>query len=172
MAEIWDLYDKSGKKTGETHMRGKPIPKGKYHLVAEIWTINSTGSILITKRHPNKPNFPLLWECTGGSVVAGETAFDGAKRELEEETGIKAAENELEYIGCVTGNSAIHENFLLKRDIEISELKLQADEVIDARWITEAEFYEMCNKKLVVPTIEERYNTLVKPILKKKGNSI
>ena len=69
--EYWDLFDADGAPTGETMKRGDPVPKGRRHLVVEIWTVDGKGKILLTKRHPDK-HFPDFWECTGGSVTVGE----------------------------------------------------------------------------------------------------
>ena len=92
MAEYWDLYDCERKPLGKLHRRGDEIPAGEYHLVAEVWTRDNAGNFLVSRRHPDKP-FGLYWECTGGSVVAGEDSLTGAQRELEEELGIRTHES-------------------------------------------------------------------------------
>lgn len=51
------------------------IRNGEYHLAADIWVINENNKILITQRHPDK-NFGLLWECSGGAVVADESVVN------------------------------------------------------------------------------------------------
>ena len=66
---------------------------GEFHVVVNVLSVDRQGNILITKRHPKKP-FGGKWEVTGGSVLAGETSLHGAVRELEEETGLHAAESE------------------------------------------------------------------------------
>ena len=37
MAELWDLYDADGQKTGRFHERGKPLPPGGYHIIIHVW---------------------------------------------------------------------------------------------------------------------------------------
>lgn len=88
MQEYWDLYDENRRPLGETHLRGLALPKGTYHIVVEVWTVNSKGEILLTLRDPKKETYPDKWECTGGSILAGETSKTGAVRELFEEIGI------------------------------------------------------------------------------------
>ena len=80
MAELWDLYDITRKKTGAAVERGQTIPDGSYHLVVSVWIRNRHGEFLLSQRHPDKP-YPLYWECTGGSVLAGESSLEGAVRE-------------------------------------------------------------------------------------------
>ena len=89
--ERWDLYTQDRKLTGQTMVRGEAIPAGLYHLVVGIWTINSQGRVLLTLRHPNKEVYPNTWENSGGAAKAGESSLEAAQRELEEETGYRAA---------------------------------------------------------------------------------
>lgn len=88
MSEFWDIYDKDRKLTGRTVERGKPMGRDEYHIVVNVWIRNSKGQWLISKRTANK-HFPLLWEPTGGSAVAGESSFDAALRETREELGVE-----------------------------------------------------------------------------------
>ena len=37
MEEVWDLYNEKREKVGCLLQRGKPIPKGCYHLVVSAW---------------------------------------------------------------------------------------------------------------------------------------
>ena len=88
MPEYWDIYDKDRRKTGRFQERGKPPASPEdYHLVVEIWLRNSKGEVLLTKRHPEK-HYGGLWECTGGSVLAGEESLAAAMREVKEEIGV------------------------------------------------------------------------------------
>ena len=86
MAELWDVLDENGNKTGRLRERG-PMKKGEYHLVVNVWIMNDKGEFLISKRTPNKP-FPNLWECTGGSAITGDDSLVTAIKEVKEELGI------------------------------------------------------------------------------------
>ena len=85
--EKWDLYNAKREKSGITMCRGEIIPKGLYHLSVSVWIVNQQGQYLLSQRHPKK-QYPLYWECTGGSVLSGETSLQGAIREVKEELGI------------------------------------------------------------------------------------
>lgn len=136
MKEIWELVDINKEKTGVIHERGKEasIPEGMYHLVVEVWAKNSKNEILLTQRHPDKKE-GLLWECTGGSAVAGESSSDGAIRELFEETGIRVSEKELIYLGDTKKSNYIVDTYLYLTKEEYPVLQLQKEEVVDAMWI-------------------------------------
>ena len=87
-AEIWDLYDENRELLGKDHVRGEQLPIDGYHLVVHVWIRNSKGEYLISQRSANRPTFPLMWECVGGSVVKGEDSLQGAIREVKEEVGV------------------------------------------------------------------------------------
>lgn len=59
MPELWDIYDKNRRPTGRTVERGKPMRQDEYHIVVNVWIINSKGQWLISRRTPNK-HLPLL----------------------------------------------------------------------------------------------------------------
>lgn len=44
---------------------------------------------LLLRRRDDEVQLPELWQCITGGIRAGETAFDAARRELEEETGLQ-----------------------------------------------------------------------------------
>lgn len=87
--ELWDLYTRDRVKTGETHVRGEPIPKERFHLVVHVWLKRRDGRYLISQRAADRPQYPLMWETTGGSVLQGEDSLTGAVREVREELGIE-----------------------------------------------------------------------------------
>lgn len=156
MAELWELVDINKEKTGIIYERGKEslIPEGMYHMVASVWIKNEKGEILLTQRHPDK-NLGLLWECTGGAVVMGESCVEGASRELFEETGIKIPPNELTYIGDTIKSYWIVEIYLGKVVSDEIELKLQKEEVVDAVWILPEQMEE--KKDVIVNSVWEGY---------------
>jgi len=89
--ELWDAYNIAGTLAGVDLIRGEKIPEGLRHAVAEVFVIHEEGTILMMQRDRNKPNYPGYWESgAGGAVLKGEDFFEGAKRELWEETGIVA----------------------------------------------------------------------------------
>ncbi len=135
MKEIWELVDGQKNKTGILHERAysEQIPNGLYHIVVEIWTKTKDGKILLTQRHPQKP-MGLLWECTMGSVLAGEESAEGAVRELAEETGICTVPEDLVYLGDTFHTNWIVDSYLYLPKEE-PKLCLQKEEVVDAVFV-------------------------------------
>jgi len=154
MAELWDLYDEDRVLLNKKHTRGIPLPKGAYHIVVDVWTINKDRKILITQRHQDKL-FGLLWQCTGGSITVGENNKMGALRELSEEIGIEANADELIPIHSIRLNDRFVDTYITIQDVCLEDLKLQAEEVVDAKFVSYAELNKMWEKGLIVP--KERF---------------
>jgi len=141
--EHWDLFDGARNPLGKTRLRGTPGNPGEYHIVVSIWTVDSTGNILLTLRDPAKESYPDRWENTGGSALAGETSRQAAVRELYEETGIVACESDLLLLGEQIARDSFVDHYLLRRDVPIAEIRLQAGETADAKWVTMDTLVEM-----------------------------
>ncbi len=153
--ELWHLYVKLEHPLHKTHIRGEKLKDGEYHLVIHIWTF-SKGKLLITKRHPSKP-YGNLWEVTGGSVIANETAVEGAKRELKEETGIDCEEDELFLCTTKIEGHCIFKSFIHEKNIRIEDVICQENETIDARLVSYEEWLKMLEKGLVASPIQKHY---------------
>ena len=133
-AEIWDLYDASGRKTGRTMMRGEEVPQGLYHLVIHIWPINSHGEFLIQRRAMSVQWKPGSWAVTGGSAIAGENAMTAARRELFEELGYEAREEEIQRIACLRRANSFCNVFTIRLDCLPEDFILQQEEVSEVKW--------------------------------------
>lgn len=138
MPEYWDLYNRQLIPLGRVYERDdkKRMPKGEFHIVVNILSINREGRILITKRHPDK-NYGDRWEISGGSVLAGEKPLDGAVRELFEETGLKAKPQELRYMGQIIREQSgcVHNFYLYEGDFCEDDIRLQQGETTDFRLV-------------------------------------
>lgn len=88
MMELWDLYTYDRQSTGLLHRRGDPIPDGLCHIVVHVWLRNQKGEYLISQRSADRQEYPLMYECVAGSVLAGEDSRSAAVREVFEEVGI------------------------------------------------------------------------------------
>ena len=140
--EIWELVDSEGKLSGVLYERGskKPIPEGLYFRVVEVWT-KIGDKLLITQRHPSKW-MGLKWEVSGGGVVLGEEIREAAVRELFEETGIKAGQNEILELGIRKFGAAMVYSFVLRLN-ETPAFRFDSNEVVDHKLVSKNEFINM-----------------------------
>lgn len=156
MDEYWELLDEDRNPIGKRHRRGEPMRAGEYHLVVEVWTVTPDGKILLTLRAPEKPLFPNLWECTGGSALAGESPREAAVRELKEETGLEAREEELVFLGSARSEDTIYDIFRFTRHVVLSDVTLQEGETTGARLVTPSELKGLLEGGAVASPVAER----------------
>lgn len=151
MQEILDIVDENGEPTGETVERKIAHRDGIRHRTSHVWlarTRNGRVEILLQKRAENKESYPGCYDISSaGHIPAGDGFKESAIRELREELGITAEENELIYCGDrsirwddVFLNKDFRDNqfsrvFLLWRDVEKDGFTLQKEELESVRWI-------------------------------------
>jgi mutator protein MutT len=151
--EYWDLFNEKREKINKLHLRADKLNPGEYHIVVNIWIINDQNKIIITQRHPEK-SFPLKWECSGGSVLAGEDSITGALREVEEEIGITLKKENGKLIYTRRRENDFKDAYLFRENINIEETKLQENEVINIKMVTKEELNEMVkNNEIAEPII-------------------
>ena len=150
--EMWDLYDYQRQKTGETMMRGDPIPHGRYHLTVRVCIFNRAGQMLIQQRQPFKDGWPNRWDLTvGGCVAAGETSQTAGQREVLEEIGYQVDLTGMTPAITLTTKNIFNDNYILIREIDPAELKLQPEEVQAAKWATKEEIFQMIDDGRFIP---------------------
>lgn len=154
--EYNDIYDKQRNLTGRVHLRGTRWQAGEYGLVVCVWVYDGKGKILLTKRAPEK-SFPGTWENSGGAAKKGETSRQAIARELFEETGIRAAEEEFELIGTERDGNMHYDHYCICRDTPLEEIVLQPGETDDVRWATFDEIGALIEKKKICRVIAKQF---------------
>ena len=158
--EIWDLYDEKGNKTGETweRSRAKEIPEGRYHIVCDILIRHRDGDFLLTLRDSRKEMYPGCWEASaGGSALAGETPEEGARREMQEETGLKAEKLELISITRKPDSRSVVYAFIAMVDAAKDSVMLQEGETVDYQWMKLSALRKMIQDEPVLAIQYPRY---------------
>ena len=137
-----DIYDKNRNLTGRVHRRGTRWRPGEYGLVVCVWVYDGKGNILLTRRAKGK-SFAGTWENSGGAAKAGETSRMAIARELFEETGIRAGEEEFEYIGSDRDRNAHFDFYCLKRRTPLTEIVLLPGETDGVQWASHEQIHRM-----------------------------
>ena len=163
MTEYFDLYSADRRSLGRKIQRGAPIPKGEYHIVVQIMTINSNGEILLTQRVPEKTSGGR-WECSGGCAISGETSRTAAVRELFEETGIRTSADEIELEWSITTDSMLRDFYIVNKNVSLESIRLQAAEVCAAKWVSLERLEEMVQSgqttRTVAKWLDSRHNNI------------
>ncbi len=150
--EIWDLYDKNGNKLDRTMVRGNKIPEGCYIFVVHMCVFNKKGEMLISRRQDFKESYPGYWELSAsGSKISGESSEEAVKREVYEEIGLDVFDDDLRPSFTVHFETGFHDVYIVEKEVSISELTFQKEEVQDAKWATREEIIEMIEGDRFIP---------------------
>ena len=159
--ELWDLYTDDRKLTGKEHIRGEKLPENMYHLVVHVWIKNSKGQYLISQRSANRPTFPLMWECVGGSVLKGESSIDGAIREAKEEVGVELLPDNGKLIfsknrKIIDGKrfNDILDVWLFQYDGDVTLINATTDEVKQIVWMDKNQILDLLKQNELVDTLK------------------
>ena len=146
MIEYWNLYDYKGNKKDKIAIRGTKLNNDDFHLVVNAWIVNDNGEFLITQRCAEKSH-PLMWECTGGSALIGESSLQAAIREVKEELGINVSEKDARFIGetrrFYESCPDILHVWLFKSNEKIENIKIQEEEVNDVMWASREKILQL-----------------------------
>lgn len=145
MEEFFDVLTEEGEFTNRVESRKKCHKEGLWHKAVALFIMNSKNQVLLQKRSANKRMWPNLWDITaGGHVLAGEFGFQSIIREIKEEIGIDVDKKDILFIGASTSinvnkekdilNKHFNEYYIVNKDVNVSDLKLQSEEVSDAKW--------------------------------------
>ena len=143
--ELWQLYDSVGNETGKIIEANSEIPEGLYHKTVSVWIKNKKEQYLMSKRSPEK-QYAYCWECTGGSVQAGENTWEAACREVYEELGID--------ISSLTGKKLIskkrkeqkdfYDVWIVYGEFGLHELSPNKTEVLNLSFVIENPIERVC----------------------------
>ncbi len=117
---------------------GEPGIYGVVHfanLAVGVLAIDEIGRVLLVGQHRYALD-QYSWEIPEGGVPAGESALDGARRELREETGIEAADW-IELTRSHLSNSVSDEEAVLYLATELTQGLATPDgtESLAVRWL-------------------------------------
>ncbi len=150
--EIVDLYDNHRNPTGETIVRGNPVPEGRYRSVIHICIFNSCGQLLIQQRQSNAHSFPNQWDVSvGGGVSSGETPQTAASREIGEELGLVYDFSKSAPAVTVTFSEGFDDFFIIHLNLKLTDLHLQPEEVQAVRWANLEDILSMIDDGRFIP---------------------
>ena len=148
MEEKFDVLNELGEFTGEIATRDECHKKGLWHRAVYAFIIDDKGNILLQKRSKNKKLWPNMWDVTvGGHVDAGEFGRQALIREVKEELGIEIKDDDVKYLIGSTSineqgdiiNKNYNECYLITKNIDISDIKIQKEEVSEVRYFSKDE---------------------------------
>lgn len=150
--ELLDIRFADGSLTGQTRERTLAHRDGTLHGTSHVWIVrtgeNGGWDLLLQKRSQDKDSFPGCYDVSSaGHIPAGSDFLESAIRELWEELGITATENDLQIIGMNREfiktsfygrpwkNYEISAIYLYDKSIELEQLTLQQEEIDSVCWM-------------------------------------
>lgn len=152
MGELRKIYDKDYHYLGYKKDRDLALESQEYVLVTGVFLIHR-GRLLVTRRAQGK-TYAHKWEITMGSVVEEESSLKGAIRELEEEVGVLAKEEDLKFLGLRREDQKFSEIYYLEQ--EIGDITLQEEEVEAYKFVDKEELDQMLRDQDFAQPMEER----------------
>lgn len=146
--EILDIYDENANKTGKTIERSNidKLKDNEHIAVAIIYIENSNNEFLIQKTSKEKGG---LYSSTGGHILHNEEPIDTIKREVKEELGISIDNENIISLGHILIDFPIRYIFYLKKDIDLSYIKLQKEEVDSISYMSIYDIKDKLSKGLM-----------------------
>jgi isopentenyldiphosphate isomerase len=161
--ELLDIVDETGEPTGKTITREEAHRRGIRHRTSHVWLFrirNGKAQVLLQKRSRDKDSFPGCYDISSaGHIQAGDNFLPSALRELKEELGIEAGEDELifcgqrrftfrdSFHGQVFLDSQVSNVYALWFDAEAEAFQFQRSEIEAVLWMDWYECVEMVKKQ-------------------------
>lgn len=166
MEEYLSLFQRGAKDemipSEEKILRGEEVPEGLYALGVAVFVANHRGELMATLRAPEKQSWPNYWENSGGGARYGEMPLEAIRRELKEETGIDAQEEEFIPLRTfwIESIREVMVIFILCKDVFLDEVVLQKEETTDVKWCSIEEYDRMGADGEIAGPIKEKYDQL------------
>ena len=149
--EYLDIVDEYGEPTGKVAERSVVHLEGLPHRTSHVWLVRNREQgveILLQRRSLEKDCFPGDYDISSaGHIPAGQGYPDSALRELREELGVEAGEEDLVFCGDfhIKNESIFHGEpfrddvysrvFYMWKDLEPEAFTIQKSEISEVRWI-------------------------------------
>ena len=148
--EKFELVDDKGNRTSKILSiveleNVNNIPKDCYLPVTGVVILNTNNNILAQKRSKLKSTNPGKWGIFSGKVDLGENFKDAAVREVYEEIGVKLNKEELKILSKYKDNKAFFIIFYIYKNIDITDCKLQKQEIDEIKYFNIKELENLYN---------------------------
>lgn len=165
MAELIDVLNENGIKTGEVVTRDEVHRKGLWHRCIVVAILNDKNEILLQQRAHDKDKNPDMWDISAaGHISAGQDSLSAAAREINEEVSVNLGRHveisDFRYMFCFRREQIVNDEyvdrqffdfFILRQpDLRLEDIKMQESEVQAVKFCTMSELRELIEKHELV----------------------
>jgi len=177
--EYIDIVNELGEPTGKIVDRQTAHKEGLMHRTSHVWILRRKKDkieVLLQKRCMEKESFPGCFDISSAGHIPASFGFrESAIRELNEELGVHAKEEDLievgyrisdthsEFHGIPYNNIEYAKVFVLWLDLEESDFVLQKEEVECVKWFE----YNECLTSIKEKKLENCINLMEFEMLKR-----
>jgi len=149
--ELIAVLNEKGQKTGQILDKEIIHQNGLWHQEVAVWIFNSKGETLVQRRAATKKMNPNQIGLCAGHVPENEDSITAMIREISEELGIEVNQKSLNFLiaekkeksfpnGLI--NRIFNDVYYLIIDKEITDFKIQEEELSEIFWIDYMKFKE------------------------------
>jgi len=136
--ELLDVVDENDNIIA-VKTRGEIHAECLMHRAVHILVFNSAGELFLQKRSLSKDEQPGKWDSSAaGHVDSGESYDDCARREIEEELGIKVGRPLESLFKLQASELTGYEHCMVYRYQHDGPMVLHPEEIDDGNWISES----------------------------------
>lgn len=119
------------------------LKDGKSFMIVLVFIENSEHKFLVQKTSKEKNN---EYAITGGHVTYKDTSLETVIKEVREELDLIVSESEIIYFETIKYPKAYADLYYIKKDLDISKLNIQKEEVDSLMWLSKNEIVDLINK--------------------------
>lgn len=157
--ELFDIVDEQDRVIGQaprSRCHGDP---SLIHRVAHVLVFNPAGDLLLQKRSMNKDIQPGRWDTSvGGHLDPGESYLEAARREMEEELGVKGVPLTFLYHSRIR-NEIESENVATYLAVFDGRIRFSREEIESVRFWRPGEIESALESGVFTPNFEEEWRS-------------
>lgn len=155
--ELFDIVDEQDRVIGQAPRRRCHGDPSLIHRVAHVLVFDDEGRLLLQKRSMSKDIQPGRWDTSvGGHLDLGEDYFAAARREMEEELGIRGVSLRFLYRSRIR-NDIESENVATYLARYSGEIRFDCGEIDEVRFWSPAEIEATLGSGVFTPNFEEEW---------------
>lgn len=168
-----DVVAPNGVPTGEVLPRKEVHSLGKLHRAVHLYLFNKKNDLLLQRRSAFVDHYPnRLSISVTGHIDAGESSVEAVRRELSEELGISATEQNFHFLFSYRKDAVLSPTYIDRQindvyacwtDFDLNNMVFDRTEVCEVIWVSLPDFKKMV--ELGTSDIAPVYGDAIKRII-------